>query len=180
MTATTPPPPPPPGPGSPPPGSPPPEQGSGDVRLEPRVLTLWRLRSALVLAVAAALVFLGTLFLGGALLALGFTLAFAVALGGFAWWWTGLVWRSWEFRVGDGALHLRHGVLTRHVSTIPFHRVQHIDTEAGPLERRLGLATFVLRTASASSDSTVPGIDAAHAEELRVRILALVGSGDAT
>lgn len=157
-----------------------PQHGSGHVRLEPRVLTLWRLRTSLVMAVVAALVFLGTLLVGGAALALGVTIVVVVLLGGLAWWWTGLVWRSWEFRVGDGALHLRHGVLTRHVSTIPFHRVQHIDTEAGPLERRLGLATFVLRTASASSDSTVPGIDAAHAEELRMRVLALVGSGDAT
>lgn len=157
-----------------------PGSGSGHVQLERRVLTLWRLRASFALAVAAALVFLGTVLVGGLLPALGVTLVVVVVLGGVAWWWTGLVWRSWEFRVGDGALHLRHGVLTRHVSTIPFHRVQHIDTEAGPLERRLRLATFVLRTASASSDSTVPGIDAAHAEELRIRILALVGSGDAT
>lgn len=157
-----------------------PEQSRGDVRLEPRVLTLWRLRTALALAGAATVFFAGALFLGGVVLASALTLGFVGSSGGFAWWWTGLVWRSWEFRVGDGALHLRHGVLTRHVSTIPFHRVQHIDTEAGPLERRLGLATFVLRTASASSDSTVPGIDAAHAEDLRMRILALVGSGDAT
>ena len=70
-------------------------------------------------------------------------------------------------------------MLTRRESTIPYHRVQHIDLEAGPLERRLGLTSLILRTASASSDSTVPGIDAGDAEALRARILALVGTGDA-
>jgi len=151
-----------------------------DVRLERRVLRLWRLRLAFALTGFVLVAFVALAAVAPVLVALGATSVAGGLLGGGAWWWTGLVWRSWEFRVGHGALHLRHGVLVRHESTIPFHRVQHIDTEAGPLERRLGLATFVLRTASASSDSTVPGIDAAHAEELRERILALVGSGDAT
>lgn len=153
---------------------------TGLVPLERRVLTLWRIRAGLG---AAPPIVLGAV---GAGVAVGWAAGVAVlvlalsVVGGIAAWWTALVWRAWRFRVGDGALELRHGVLTRRESTIPFHRVQHIDTEAGPLERQLGLTTLVLRTASASSDSTVPGIDAAHAEELRTRILALVGTGDAT
>lgn len=152
----------------------------GEVRLEQRVLRLWRLRLGMGLAVAVAVVFVAITVPAGPVVSLAATAVLGGASGALVWWWTGLVWRSWTFRVGERALHLRHGVLVRHESTIPFHRVQHIDTEAGPLERRLGLTTFVLRTASASSDSTVPGIDAAHAEELRRRILTLVGSGDAT
>ena len=156
------------------------DETAGEVPLERRVLTLWRVRVGLTLT-ATTLVLFGTLaVLGPVLVAAGVTLVLSAALAVGSWWWTGLVWRSWKFRVGDGALHLRHGVVVRHASTIPFHRVQHIDTETGPLERRFGLTTFVLRTASASSDSTVPGIDASRAEELRERILALVGSGDAT
>lgn len=152
----------------------------GEVRLERRVLRLWRLRLGMALAVIALVVLVSLAVATGPIVSLVTTAAVGGAATALVWWWTGLVWRSWSFRVGERALHLRHGVLVRHESTIPFHRVQHIDTEAGPLERRLGLATFVLRTASASSDSTVPGIDAAHAEELRRRILTLVGSGDAT
>jgi membrane protein YdbS with pleckstrin-like domain len=149
------------------------------VALEPRVLRLWRLRAGITVAPATvATAVVGAVTVGPAA-AVAAAVAVAVALAGIAWWWTALVWRAWQFRVGDGALHLRHGVLTRRESTIPFHRVQHIDLEAGPLERRLRLRTLVLRTASASSDSTVPGIDAAHAEDLRRRILALVGTGDA-
>ncbi len=150
------------------------------VPLERRVLRLWRIRAAL-LVVPLTLLPLLALFGDAPVVAVVGTMALIGSVGGgLAAWWTLLVWRSWQFRVGEHALHLRHGVLTRHESTIPFHRVQHIDLEAGPLERRLGLTTLVLRTASASSDSTVPGIDAGHADELRGRILTLVGTGDAT
>jgi len=149
------------------------------VPLERRVLSLWRIRATLALGAAVALV-LAAGAGAGAWLAAG-VVAASLAVGGglLVRWWTGLVWRAWQFRIGDGALHLRHGVLTRRESTIPLHRVQHIDLEAGPLERRLRLTSLVLRTASASSDSTIPGIDASEAEELRARILALVGTGDA-
>lgn len=149
------------------------------VQLERRVLSLWRLRAAIVLATWVALVLAASVGLGRAVPGVVVALALALAGGLLVRWWTALVWRAWHFRIGDGALHLRHGVLTRRESTIPYHRVQHIDLEAGPLERRMGLTSLILRTASASSDSTVPGIDAAEAEALRARILALVGTGDA-
>ena len=156
------------------------EPSSDDlVPLERRVLSLWRLRASIALAVWVTLLLAASVAIGqvlqGALAAL--VLAFVGGL--LVRWWTSMVWRAWQFRVGAEALHLRHGVLTRRESTIPYHRVQHIDLEAGPLERRMGLTSLILRTASASSDSTVPGIDADEAEALRARILALVGTGDA-
>lgn len=151
----------------------------GPVPLERRVLSLWRIRSSLALGAWLALVVAASAGAGRVLPGVAIALVLAVAGGLLVRWWTSLVWRSWQFRVGGGALHLRHGVLTRRESTIPYHRVQHIDLEAGPLERRMGLTSLILRTASASSDSTVPGIDAADAEALRARILALVGTGDA-
>ena len=149
------------------------------VPLERRVLRLWRIRAGLVAGPAVGVSAVLVTLAAGVPAGVASLAVLAVVVGGAIWWWTGLVWGSWRFEVGDAALELRHGVFTRRESTIPLHRVQHIDTEAGPLERRLGLTTLVLRTASASSDSSVPGIDAAEAEQLRTRILALVGTGDA-
>lgn len=150
------------------------------VPLDRRVLRLWRIRAGGAVLVAA--IALGVLVgLAGGPAAGGAAAAVVVVgAGGLAWWTTDLQWRAWRFEVGDHALHLEHGVLTRHESTIPFHRVQHVDLEAGPLERRLGLTTLVLRTASATSDAGVPGLAAADADDLRARILERVGSGDAT
>ncbi|HEX4903202.1 MAG TPA: PH domain-containing protein [Acidimicrobiales bacterium] len=152
---------------------------TGLVPLERRVLSLWRMRAGLVLVAVAALALAAGAGSGAWVAGLGSALAIGLGGGLLVRWWTALVWRAWQFRIGDDALHLRHGVLVRRESTIPFHRVQHIDLEAGPLERRLGLTSLVLRTASASSDSTIPGIDATEAGELRERILRLVGAGDA-
>ncbi len=152
----------------------------GQVPLERRVLALWRIRIGLVAAGIAAVATPALVLLLPALVAASVLVASAVVAVGLAWWWTALVWRSWRFEVGDAALRLEHGVVTRRASTIPYHRVQHIDLEAGPIERRMHLTTLVLRTASATSDSTVPGLDAGEAEAVRARILSLVGTGDAT
>lgn len=153
---------------------------SGQVPLEHRVLVLWRLRAGIAVGILAGTGALVAGLTAPAPVAVAVVAVVVLLVGGLTWWWTGLVWRSWRFEVGAQALHLRHGVLTRRASTIPYHRVQHIDLEAGPLERRLRLTTLVLRTASASTDSTVPGIDATDAERLRTQILSLVGTGDAT
>lgn len=152
----------------------------GPVPLEKRVLVLWRVRAALALLAVAVPVIGALTIVAPAPVALAGPLVVVGAGGGAAWWWTALVWRAWRFEIGAEALHLQHGVFTRRASTIPYHRVQHIDLEAGPLERRFGLTSLILRTASASSDSEVPGIDADHAADLRREILDLVGTGDAT
>lgn len=152
---------------------------AGLVPLERRVLSLWRIRASLALGLWVALVLAGSAGVGAVVPGLLAAVVLAAVGGLLVRWWTGLVWRSWQFRVGEGALHLRHGVVSRRESTIPYHRVQHIDLEAGPFERRLRLTSLILRTASASSDSTVPGIDAGEADALRARILRLVGTGDA-
>ena len=54
-------------------------------------------------------------------------------------------------------------------------RVQNVDVSQGPLERWLGLKKLTIRTASASTDATIPGLDDADAEQLRIRILERAG-----
>ena len=81
--------------------------------------------------------------------------------------------------MAEDALELRHGVVRRIHSAIPYFRVQHIDVAQGPVERAVGLARLVVHTASAGTDATIPGIAAGDAEGLRRLILARTGHGDA-
>ena len=81
--------------------------------------------------------------------------------------------------VAEDALELRHGVVRRVHSAIPYFRVQHIDVAQGPVERAVGLARLIVHTASAGTDATIPGIAAGDAEGLRRLILARAGHGDA-
>jgi membrane protein YdbS with pleckstrin-like domain len=82
-------------------------------------------------------------------------------------------------QVAEDALELRHGVVRRIHSAIPYFRVQHIDVAQGPVERAVGLARLIVHTASAGTDATIPGIAAGDADGLRRLILARAGSGDA-
>ena len=77
--------------------------------------------------------------------------------------------------MADDVLILEHGVWTRRRSTTPYFRVQNVDVRQGPLERWFDLKRLTIRTASAFTDASIPGLDAAAAEELRHRILERAG-----
>ncbi|MEV6931994.1 PH domain-containing protein [Dactylosporangium sp. NPDC051485] len=81
--------------------------------------------------------------------------------------------RSWGYAERAEDLLVRHGLLIRRLSIVPYARMQFVDVTAGPLERAAGLATVTLHTAAAASDARVPGLEAAEATRLRDRLAAL-------
>lgn len=56
-------------------------------------------------------------------------------------------WKHCLWRLDDSGLRLRRGRFWRKEILIPRTRVQHLDLERGPLERKLGLSTLVVHTA---------------------------------
>lgn len=147
--------------------------------LHPRVRLLWAGRTAI-----SGLVFVGLVVLVDRLLRpVPMELALAgwgviVALGvGHA----ALAHRIWGFRLDDDALFLVRGVLTRTDTSVPYVRVQHVDTTRGPIERTAGLASVVVYTAgSRGADITIPGLRPDRATELRERLRDLAGESEAT
>ncbi|WP_433829617.1 PH domain-containing protein [Actinoplanes sp. CA-015351] len=81
--------------------------------------------------------------------------------------------RAWGYAERDNDLLVRHGLLLRHLSIVPYARMQYVDVTAGPLERAFGLATVQLHTAAAASDARVPGLPPEEASRLRDRLTAL-------
>ncbi|MGI5244240.1 PH domain-containing protein [Dactylosporangium sp. CA-139066] len=81
--------------------------------------------------------------------------------------------RAWGYAERAEDLLVRHGLLIRRLSIVPYARMQFVDVTAGPIERAAGLATVTLHTAAAASDATVPGLEAAEATRLRDRLSAL-------
>ena len=80
-------------------------------------------------------------------------------------------WRAWGYREEEDELHIRHGLLTRIRTVVPFGRVQHIDVAQGPIERSFGLATLILHTAGTRGASVpLPGLLFDEAERMRDRI----------
>ena len=141
--------------------------------LHPRQVTLLRIRFAIAGAVLAVVLLVGELVASEAN-----PLPFGTALG------AGLVliligvWRmpmrryaAWGYRMEEDELAVRHGLLVRALSLVPFGRVQHIDLAQGPLERALGLATLVLNTAGTRGAAVrLPGLAQADAERIRDHI----------
>ncbi|MFC7279491.1 PH domain-containing protein [Paractinoplanes rhizophilus] len=81
--------------------------------------------------------------------------------------------RAWGYAERDQDLLVRHGLLVRRLSIVPYARMQFVDVTAGPLERAFGLATVQLHTASAASDAKVPGLPPEEASRLRDRLTTL-------
>ncbi|MDG6109342.1 PH domain-containing protein [Dactylosporangium aurantiacum] len=127
------------------------------------VLAAWTLAFAVAAVVAAVLVSGWFLLLVFAALVLGALRAVFVRRSVRAW--------GYAERAED--LLVRHGLLVRRLSIVPYARMQFVDVTAGPLERAAGLATVTLHTAAAASDASVPGLEAAEATRLRDRLAAL-------
>ncbi|WP_194827166.1 PH domain-containing protein [Nocardia sp. XZ_19_231] len=94
------------------------------------------------------------------------------------------VWRyavhRWE--VTDDAVYTRVGWLDQESRVAPISRVQTVDTERGPLERILGLATVTVTTASSAGAVKIGALDLPVAEETVLRLTAIAAQhrGDAT
>lgn len=84
-------------------------------------------------------------------------------------------YRAWGYAEREDELHIRHGLLTRVQTAVPFGRVQHIDVAQGPVERRFGLARLILHTAGTRGASIpLPGLVQEQAEQMRDRIRAKI------
>ncbi|MFC6835608.1 PH domain-containing protein [Halomarina ordinaria] len=139
--------------------------------LHPRVRVAWALSSL----VGAVTLGAGAVAVDRFLLSLPGGPALGVAVGlGLALLGVGsalLHYRVWRYDVQDDALYLERGVLTRVESAVPYVRVQHVDTQRGPVERALGLASVVVYTAgSRGADVTVPGLEPDRARALQGRL----------
>ena len=148
-------------------------------QLDPRWITVRRIRAALflvVLAPASLTVVLvasaarGSLALGALLL-----LLWLVVIGALAWHfrrWPAVAYRHTSYRVDEDGLEIHRGVYWRTVTNVARSRIQHTDVSQGPLERRHGLGTLVVYTAgTAHSEVKLPGLEYGVAERIREHLL---------
>ncbi|MEE6210244.1 PH domain-containing protein [Salarchaeum sp. III] len=82
-----------------------------------------------------------------------------------------LRYRVFRFEVREDTLFLQRGVITRVRTVVPYVRVQHVDTQRGPLERLVGLSSVVVYTAgSRGADVSIPGLTPERADELQASL----------
>ncbi len=98
--------------------------------------------------------------------------AVVAALWAWGWWLTGRQVPAWGYAERDDDLLVRHGLLFRSLVVVPYGRLQYVDVQAGPVDRRFGLAKVQLHTASPDSDAAIPGLPPEEAARLRDRLAA--------
>ena len=96
-----------------------------------------------------------------------------VPIAGYAVWMTWLVVAQVS-RLGwletDDELLISRGRLWHTFTVVPYGRIQFVDVLAGPFERIYGLKHVKLNTASATTDASIHGLEAAEADALRERL----------
>jgi uncharacterized protein len=82
-----------------------------------------------------------------------------------------LRWKRWRYEVHEHEIDIQRGLFIVRRTIIPMVRVQHVDTEQGPLLRKYHLATVSVSTAATTHE--IPALDVEEAEKLRDRISVL-------
>lgn len=83
-----------------------------------------------------------------------------------AWWYAGARYRSLGFRVTDGHVVTREGVLTRRWWSVSLPKVQTVAVRRSPFQRRLGLATVSVDTAGGSAPIRIVDLPEASADSV--------------
>jgi membrane protein YdbS with pleckstrin-like domain len=148
------------------------EDASGEaLALDPRVRWRWMLRGVGGLMALAAV---GTAAAWLAPIGVPPQVAAVVVFGGGLGLWgvaTQLRYRRWRYRLESDGLTLTHGVVTHVRTVVPYTRIQHVDTQRGPLDRLFGLGAVVVYTAGTrGADVSIPGLESEQADRMRERL----------
>ncbi|RSD21148.1 PH domain-containing protein [Mesobacillus subterraneus] len=149
-------------------------------RISERALTVWK--------IAAGLHSLVVWVIAGGLVALKILFDFpywviAAALGAaalysylFIFLLPKMRWKRWRYEVREQEIELQYGVFIVKRTLIPMIRVQHVDTQQGPLLRKYHLSTVTISTAATVHE--IPALDMEEAEHLRTSISRLARVAD--
>lgn len=98
--------------------------------------------------------------------------AFAFATTGLSWFLAGRQYRNWSYALRASDLVLSYGLLWRTRRCVARSRVQHVDINSGPLDRRFGLVQVSIYAAGGLGGvGSIPGLTPERAEELRAALL---------
>ncbi|MFZ0323299.1 MAG: PH domain-containing protein [Actinomycetes bacterium] len=101
--------------------------------------------------------------------------ALVLGLGALVWcyWLIGRQVRAMGYAERSDDLLVVSGILFRRLVIVPYGRMQLVDVNRGPIDRRFDLATVQLHTAAATSDAAIRGLTPDVAARLRDQLAAL-------
>jgi membrane protein YdbS with pleckstrin-like domain len=137
-------------------------------RISPRLAAARRLLLAVVAVLLVALDIVVVALGAPAWFLAGLVAVLVAAMWG--WWVIGRQTRAVGYVEREDDLLVRRGILFRTLVVVPYGRMQYVDVEAGPIDRRFGIARVQLHTASPGTDAYIPGLAPEEAARLRDRL----------
>lgn len=83
-----------------------------------------------------------------------------------------LRWQRWRYEVNEDAIDILRGFIFKKRTVVPINRVQHVDTNQGPIYRKYTLSSVKISTAATTHE--IPALDDETATEVRNKITQLV------
>lgn len=83
-----------------------------------------------------------------------------------------LRWQRWRYDVTEESIDMLRGFVFKKRTVVPINRVQHVDTNQGPIYRRYKLSSVKISTAATTHE--IPALDDETATEVRNKITQLV------
>jgi uncharacterized protein len=88
----------------------------------------------------------------------------------------GIRHRRWRYEVRDEEIDIQHGTFVIRRTLVPIRRVQHVETETGPLQDLFDLSSVSFHTAAGETE--IPALDVGEAARVRARIAELARNLD--
>ncbi|RSL33758.1 hypothetical protein D7Z54_08685 [Salibacterium salarium] len=85
-------------------------------------------------------------------------------------------WKIWRYEVFEKEVELLRGIFIVKHTLIPMSRVQHVDTEQGPIYKKYGLTAVMISTAAGAHE--IPALTEEVGTELRDQIAELAGTDE--
>ncbi len=105
------------------------------------------------------------------------SLAFAIIIGILTVFITpNLKMIYWGYAIREDEVDIQYGIIIVKRTLIPMTRIQHVDTEHGPIQRKFKLATLSISTAG--SNHKIPALQEETANQLRKDISHLANTSD--
>ncbi|MBY0099551.1 PH domain-containing protein [Mesobacillus maritimus] len=149
-------------------------------RISKRALVVWRITGVITSLfswiVGGALVTLGVLFDWPVWMIIALIILILIFSYLFTFFFPKLRWKRWRYEVREQEIEIQRGVFIMKRTLIPMVRVQHVDTQQGPLLRKYQLSTVMISTAATVHE--IPALEMDEAEELRRSISRLARVAD--
>ncbi|MFB4163359.1 PH domain-containing protein [Alteribacillus sp. JSM 102045] len=153
-------------------------RGKPTFRISKKALSVWRIKGVIATAIFSMVPLILFFIYYRFQLPLFYVWVSGISVAVYGLWQIVILpkirWNMWRYEVYGKEIELLRGVFIARHTLIPMTRVQHVDTEQGPIYKRYGLTTVTISTAAGVHE--IPALSEQVGSRLRDQIAYLAGT----